>query len=193
MKKIFFGLIPLIIFITGCDNGVTADTGYAIGDTGPGGGLVFYDKGSVSDGWRYLECASADLGRFAWASEDHKNTSIPGAAYSIGIGDGKTNTIAILNFDSNAPAAKACVEYSSNGKTDWFLPSLGELIAMYTNLSAQGKGNFETLRLDGLGNASYWSSSQHDVYPWFWTPSDGGNMGDNHTDKEIFVRPIRAF
>ena len=31
-----------------------------IGATGPAGGLVFYDKGAVSDGWRYLEAAPVD-------------------------------------------------------------------------------------------------------------------------------------
>jgi hypothetical protein len=30
---------------------------------GPAGGYVFYDKGSYSDGWRYLECAPKDVGR----------------------------------------------------------------------------------------------------------------------------------
>lgn len=34
---------------------------YAIGDTGPAGGIVFYDKGNTSDGWRYLEAAPANL------------------------------------------------------------------------------------------------------------------------------------
>jgi hypothetical protein len=28
--------------------------GYQIGDIGPAGGIIFYDKGSYSDGWRYL-------------------------------------------------------------------------------------------------------------------------------------------
>ena len=35
---------------------------YNIGDTGPAGGLVFYDKGNSSGGWRYLEVAESDVG-----------------------------------------------------------------------------------------------------------------------------------
>ena len=36
-------------------------SGYSIGDIGPAGGYIFYDKGYYSDGWRYLEAAPADL------------------------------------------------------------------------------------------------------------------------------------
>ena len=28
---------------------------YNIGDLGPAGGIVFYDKGNNKDGWRYIE------------------------------------------------------------------------------------------------------------------------------------------
>lgn len=31
-----------------------------VGDAGPAGGFIFYDKGKVSDGWRYLEAAPSD-------------------------------------------------------------------------------------------------------------------------------------
>ena len=30
---------------------------YRVGDTGPAGGIIFYDKGNNSGGWRYLEAA----------------------------------------------------------------------------------------------------------------------------------------
>ena len=34
---------------------------YKIGDTGPAGGIVFYDKGDNSDGWQYLEAAPCEF------------------------------------------------------------------------------------------------------------------------------------
>jgi hypothetical protein len=34
---------------------------YKIGDRGPAGGWIFYDKGVISDGWRYLEAAPVEM------------------------------------------------------------------------------------------------------------------------------------
>lgn len=39
----------------------SSDGEYRIGDRGPAGGFVFYDKGVYSDGWRYLEASPADV------------------------------------------------------------------------------------------------------------------------------------
>ncbi|MDR2448029.1 MAG: hypothetical protein LBD58_12205 [Treponema sp.] len=32
----------------------TATSDYKIGDTGPAGGIIFFDKGNNPDGWRFL-------------------------------------------------------------------------------------------------------------------------------------------
>jgi len=125
---------------------------YKIGDTGPGGGIVFYDKGSVSDGWRFLEAAPANQGTWlAWASSGYTNTNIAGTGTAIGTG--KANTAAILAVDVNAPAAKECADYRGGGLSDWFLPSRDELNEMY-----QARSHFVNIPGD------LWSSSQ--VYPW---------------------------
>jgi len=50
---------------------------YNIRDIGPAGGYIFYDKGSVSDGWRYMEAAPSDQSPDApWGCF---GTLIPGA------------------------------------------------------------------------------------------------------------------
>lgn len=39
---------------------------YQVGDFGPSGGIIAYDKGSYSDGWRYIELAPNDLPVGEW-------------------------------------------------------------------------------------------------------------------------------
>ena len=34
---------------------------YKVGDIGPAGGYIFYDRGYYENGWRYLEAAPADM------------------------------------------------------------------------------------------------------------------------------------
>ena len=114
------------------------DSKYVIGDTGPAGGIVFYDKWNSSDGWRYLEAAPADMETpLRWVAQSYGDNwrSFPDVAGTgTEIGTGKQNTALILAVDADAPAAKACADYRGGGFSDWFLPSRDELFMMYWNL-----------------------------------------------------------
>ena len=76
---LFAGLALLSLFLGACDNGPGTTTTYAVGDTGPAGGIVFYDNGSyttnsLGNSWRYLECAPADLNAgITWGAQRHND------------------------------------------------------------------------------------------------------------------------
>jgi len=139
---------------------------FIVGETGPGNGVVFYDKGFYSEGWRYIEAAAADLGISEWGCS---NTTISGAQNS-GIGKGLFATAAIVNFHDNrnnyylnpaicnsanngTVAAKKAIGFVS-GSDGWFLPSAEELELMYSNLHLSGLGNFSA--------TAYWSATEVD-------------------------------
>jgi uncharacterized repeat protein (TIGR02543 family) len=166
-----------------------------IGDTGPGGGKIFYVStsgfimGDNNETCHYLEAAPNDLdGTFRWATKQYENTSI---STDFDVGYGRRNTTRILVVDAEAPAAKACREYNGGGKNDWFLPSRYELNQLYDNRSAVGN----------LGASFYWSSSQgtYNTSPgdsaWryrFATPWPGEASVEKYIN-ELWVRAIRAF
>ena len=144
MKKIFIVLFTLFV----C-TGLFAQKTYKIGDTGPAGGIVFFDKGSVSDGWRYLEAAPAGTEFTAEWGEGGMNV----AGTGTGIGSGSRNTrLIVAAFKTSESAGRLCANLNVNGHKDWFLPSIDELDLMYKNLKQKGLGGFK----DGF----YWSSSQ---------------------------------
>ena len=142
-------------------------TPYEIGDAGPAGGIVFYDKGSYSDGWRYAEVAPADLTYFQWGClsspiVDSRNAAIGKGLYNSGVITNFHDTL--INFYNNPSvcnglnngtvAAKKALQYEFNYSKDWFLPSFDELNLIYANLHQQNIGTFV--------NTIYWSSTEND-------------------------------
>ncbi len=122
--------------------------GYFVGGYGPAGGIVFYDKGNYSDGWRYLEAAKSDQAtRVEWGGY---GTSVGGT--STGIGSGKANTEKIVKAlgDGNY-AAKICDELVLGRHEDWFLPSRDELNELYKQKDTVGS----------FASVTYWSSSEY--------------------------------
>jgi len=158
---------------------------YKVGDFGPAGGYVFYDKGVFSNGWQYLEEAPAEAEFVAQWGAYQQNV----AGTNTGVGFGKRNTEIIVErlrqLEESGRAAQVCVSLDFNGYKDWFLPSKDELDLMYKNLKQKGLGRFT--------NNWYWSSSQGaNDSSWFQDFSDG-NQHDNGKNLTNSVRAVRAF
>ncbi len=177
-------------------------TTYAVGDTGPAGGIVFYDKGYYSNGWRYLEAAPSDVDTSyhifgfyrATANSEYKMT---GTATLIGAGRINTEMLVKTMGDSayktyekggdttSDYAAKNCADYTSGGYSDWFLPSKDELDLIYDNLHLKSIGSFS--------GYYYWSSSENSGYSaWTQYFYSGGQYSDSRRGSN-YVRPVRAF
>ena len=128
----------------------------AIGDTGPGGGVVFYDAGSVKAWGRYLESAPAN-----WKTDPYwiwcdKGKAGYDEALKTGtaIGTGAANTKLIIKACGKDSAAGAASAYRGGSLSDWYLPSKLELNQMYVRRTVVGL-------VDGItGDQIYWSSSQ---------------------------------
>jgi len=130
---------------------------YKIGDKGPAGGIVFYDKGNNSNGWRYMEVSQKAAGLGVWDDAKVFPAKITGT--KAGIGDGKLNTELITDVhkkkSKRGTAALTCREFSLNGFNDWFLPSKDELNELYKKLN--NTGEFPRIARKGI-----WSSTQNE-------------------------------
>jgi hypothetical protein len=171
---------------------------YELGDTGPGGGKIFYrtatgftmtDDNSTA---HYLEAAPDELATpetvpTTWASTSHASTDITGTA--TGIGTGRKNTSLILATDADAPVAKACNDYSNGSKTDWFLPSKDELNQLWVNRVSVGN------IMGTAAISTYWSSSQYSTTSaWFHNFITGEQFWSVGKTGPIYaVRAVRAF
>jgi hypothetical protein len=176
------------------DEGAIRET-YDIGDTGPAGGIIFYDKGNAAGGWRYLEAApaSTEFTDLQWAVNEGSGVN----GTKTGIGEGKANTQAIVDYSiqngRSMPAARQCDRLRYGGYDDWFLPSKVELGLMYLNLKEEGLGDFS--------DAWYWSSSEdNENNAWIQRFQDGyqynlepGSSYRSNKQLKFSVRAVRAF
>jgi hypothetical protein len=175
---------------------------YEIGDIGPAGGYVFYDKGSYSDEWRYLEAAPSDIPVSAYPFGFYKNPltgSFEMVGTSTAVGTGEANTAALVAAMGSAAyisadtstttayyAARLCDILLVGVYDDWFLPSLDELDLMYDNLKVNGLG--------GLSDANYWSSSENSYYnTWIEYFGWGSQATSNNFNSDLSGRAVRAF
>ena len=180
---------------------------YNIGDTGPGGGIIFYyseagfdvyePDGSVKK-CHYLEVSKSNLGEISWCSQKDYRTSCCDVATYVGLGYGKKNTYNIIkSYHSSGTitkencAALLCYSYSTatTKAGDWFLPSKDELNLLYKNLRNV------VLISCVAGYGCFWSSSQPNNirYAWYQRFSDGRQYSDYSKFYTRSVRAVRAF
>jgi hypothetical protein len=187
----------------GCADGGTC----VVGDTGPGGGTVFYvhsGGGTFSCGvalvstCRYLEVAPADIaGTHAWCS----NTSALLNATYTGIGAGMENTTTADPMCTTG-AIQQAADYTNNGRSDWYLPSKDELneLCKYAKNTGQAAGG-ATLCSGGADAAvrgftatNYWSSSEDSATTaWQHSFFDGSRGANSKWHALNRVRVVRAF
>jgi hypothetical protein len=162
---------------------VTKEREYIRGDFGPAGGLVCYDKGEYTDGWRYIELAPPETEfKSSWGAY---GTAIGGTGEAIGSGRGNTR-ILVDKFKAGGlagTAAQLCDDLECNGYDDWFLPSRQELFYALLVIG---------LPPDAAPSASrYWSSSQSSArYAWVARSVCEGLYAKDGINK---VRAIRVF
>ena len=187
-------------------NCVGTKCAYKIGDTGPGGGVIFFvDYNDLYAGLGYLEAAPVGWGNGATVNEGGltgettgsstvdpsmnwcSNTSSllglnAGSNSAVGAGASNTST---ADTTCTGGAIQAASDYAGGSKSDWFLPSVGEAMLMYTNLRQAGLG--------GFAYGYYWSSSENDAYyTWYQNFYSGPQYPSTKTNTN-YVRPVRAF
>lgn len=165
----------------------TPPADYRIGEPGPAGGIIAYDKDGYSDGWRYLEVAPIELRRtgLKWGR-------MVVTGNRSGMETGYTETMAILNKSGpDAEAALYCWDLSYGGYSDWFLPSEYEMDIFAPNLMDSD---------DYIGKA-YWSSSESSSdYDWACAIMifSTGSSSKIYVDKNVrspttYTLPVRRF
>ena len=166
-----------------------------VGETGPGGGTVFYVSetainaaAGISKGGIYLEIAPATFSKtlFNWCEGPaNPNTTLFGAS-GTAIGTGASNTKIMIDNCSGGAGFEA-VNLTLGGQSDWFLPSSAELQVVYEFRNSLGLSSGYA-----ASDFVYWSSTE-------WNSQDAASLvplfgvgGQNKSQATPYL-PIRAF
>ena len=196
---------------------------YNIGETGPGGGNVFYYSkvgfdeigAPCSPSCHYLEAAPTNSSVLNYWTDAHYewsgNKTAPVGTTSEGFATGWENTWQTINQPEGGDTADragtiAHAYRGPNGLTDWFLPSQTELNTickwqageLWVSEETQCTGGDTRTMNSGIGASGfqadrYWSSSEFQANASEAQSFYGGTSGNYYKGSFLFVRPIRAF
>ena len=182
---------------------MTLTVAYAVGNRGPGGGIVFYvsagvftQTGATGDmcttNCKYLEAAPT-TGPSLWTDATYVwsgNTTVEigATASETAIGTGFANTLAIVGQSGGGNTAARAGTISRayrgpNSLSDWFLPSKNELSELYSQSTPVG----------GFVAGLYWSSSEASAASAWYQRFNNGFQIVGGKGSTLYVRPVRAF
>jgi hypothetical protein len=166
-----------------------------VGSIGPNRGTIFFvDYFNEYSSFNYMEAAPVNWSKVGATVDpsaiwcDKQDSIIQQNLTNWenrAVGIGKSNTQIMLKA-CLASASNLIKEYNDSKRSkssDWFLPSMGEILLLATNI--QGLGSFSS--------GEYWSSSEYNKTGG-WAESFGrGYQGASTKSYELLVRPIRNF
>ena len=187
---------------------------YALGETGPGGGLVFLISGGLTYEMAPKTWGANETTGIEWCNNTSSDVT---GAVGTAVGTGSANTTA-LDAACTSGAGQSAADYAANGLSDWFLPSLDELNAM-CNYSRNPTAPAAPIAFPGVGcfgpagsggstqnvtfaagtygfanNGNYWNSSQHsNTTAWYQDWGNGARSFNDGKFATLRVRPVRAF
>ena len=212
LNSLIFTILVVFLVSSACSNpsGSKPET-YSLGDTGPGGGIIFYVhpdpdgfpvqgySGSAGsfDGYTayYLEAAPSDFSA-KWGDSGTEITNgvstskVKPPSFASTIGNGRKDTKLIVQHMTGEgisdTAAQSANALQTGDKDDWFLPSLGELDLLYQNRAY-------VENLDMSTTIFYWSSVQCDMHIAWVQQFFNGNQEFATKNGTGTFRAIRAF
>lgn len=192
-----------MLLSSGKDPDVRSLDTYQIGDyIEEEGGILFYISENADYGY-ILAMTDANNGSGCeWGAD---STDIPGkypftsrewheANYDM---EGEANTKAVVDFlDSHYPATtkyatQLAANYNGGGKSDWYLPSEGQL-RMIKDIADRLNNRLRANQGVSLAKTWYWSSSEYDK-KFAWAVNFGSKIVGRSTKKGMDrVRPVRT-
>ena len=122
------------------------------------------------------------------------------------IGRGPINSKQISDGSCKTDPASRALDYEVNGWSDWYLPTVDELLLVYDVLVKNGYGNFERVEQNAPvefctsssgADATYLVGRPNDIGPAFvmMDPNiaGSGNAFGSKFFTNCIVRPVRAF
>jgi hypothetical protein len=161
-----------------------------VGDTGPGGGIVFLtptSEGNLTG--KYFEASSATwFAPFGCLRNTTPNQPFPMTQQQVGAAATNHATLRSSCADWLTSAARYA-NSMTDGPEDWYLPTVNELTAMYASMSKCSRC------AKTFGKNNYWSStvpSGDSPYILDFGYA-GGMVREWPKEKGAFIRAIRSF